>query len=496
MIAKVPGSDAKRGGSGDGSGQTDADGTTGAAGSAWPAIARIGETQGTIGEGGSRLWLYTREITGRFTRSRNVTAWILMAAYLGLPWLRWHGEPFLRLDWYGSKVVVLTHSFWVQDIPLFLPAFFACMLLIFLATARLGRVWCGWACPQTVFLQFLFAPIERLLEGKATQRKQRDSGPITFDWLWRKTAKHTAFALASAVIAFSALAYFWGAENILYATIHPSSETWPGLAAVIAFGAVFYYIFAFFREQACIMLCPYARFQSVLVDESTSLIAYDTTRGERRGKGARGSREGFGDCTDCRQCVLVCPTGIDIRMGQQLECIGCARCIDACDRTMRAWKKPAGLIRYASLRELQGKPKSGNPWRLFAYAALALAMASASGILLLRRPAVAFDMARRGQSPYAHVGADSVLNPFTLHLRNNGSARLILKLAWDQGSSGTFNWEGRSFALASGQSQDLPLDLIVPVSVFRRGVSESGLVLIGPGIRENVPVRLAGPWGH
>jgi cytochrome c oxidase accessory protein FixG len=457
---------------------------------------RIGDTQGTIGEGGKRLWIYPREIMGRFTRKRTRVAWLLMAVYLGFPWLRWQGEPLMRLDWYGRKAVVLGHGFWAQDIPLFLPAFFACVLIAILATARLGRVWCGWACPQTVFLQFLFAPIEKRIEGKASRRKARDAGPITFDWLWRKAAKHAVFAAVSAIIANTMLAYFWGTSNLLYAMAHPSSQNWPGLAFVAAFGIAFYYVFAFFREQACIMVCPYARFQSVLLDEKTSLIAYDAGRGEKRGKGARGSREGLGDCTDCRQCVLVCPTGIDIRMGQQLECIGCARCIDACDRTMAAWKKPAGLVRYASLRELEGKPSKGKPWRLFAYAFLALAMSSASGILLLRRPAVAMDVVRRGQSPYERIGTDSVANAFTLHLRNNGSRRQVLNMAWDGAAQGSFNWQGRSFALASGQSMDIPLDVIVPIGKFKRGAAETGFVLTGTGIRENLGLRLAGPWGQ
>ncbi|MDB5104900.1 MAG: cytochrome c oxidase accessory protein CcoG [Fibrobacteres bacterium] len=461
-----------------------------------PGGGRIGETQGTIGEGGLRLWLYPREVTGRFTRSRHKVAWALMILYLGLPWLHWRGDSLVRVDWYGRKVIALGHAFWVQDIPIFLPAFFSFVLLAFLGTARLGRIWCGWACPQTVFLQFLFAPIEKAIEGKSSVRKARDAGPADFAWLWRKVAKHAAFALVAAWIANSALAYFWGTRNLLYAMAHPSAENWPGLALVIAFAAVFYYVFAFFREQACILICPYARFQSVLVDEDTSVIAYDSARGERRGKGPRGSREGLGDCTDCRQCVLVCPTGIDIRMGQQLECIGCARCIDACDRTMTAWKKPVGLVRYASLRDLQGKPRSGKPWRLFAYAALALIMASASAILLARRPAVAHDLLRRGQSPYVRVGADSVLNTFTLHLRNNGSERLILMLGWDGAARGTSNWEGRSFALASGQSLDLPVDLTTPASGFIRGGADAGLVLSAPGVREEIDIRLAGPWGR
>lgn len=474
-----------------------------AEGSTGPGRNRVGEAQGTIGEEGRRLWLYPREINGWFTRNRRLVAWFFMALYLGLPWLRWNGEPLVRLDWYGRKLILLSRNFWIQDIPLLMPAFFACVVIAILVTARLGRIWCGWACPQTVFLQFLFAPIEKLFEGKAARRKERDKGPVNFDWLWRKTGKHAVFALVSFFIANTALAYFWGTGNLLYAMAHPSSENWAALALVLAFAAVFYYIFAFFREQACIMLCPYARFQSVLVDEKTSLIAYDAARGEHRGKGERGSREGFGDCTDCLQCVLVCPTGIDIRDGNQLECIGCARCIDACDRTMAAWKKPAGLIRYATLGELQPAAApgakaapGGKPWRLIAYAVLASALAAASAIMLLRRPDVAMDLSRRGQAPYLRVGTDSVMNTYTLHLRNNRSERLVLKLERDVASGGTFNWEGRSFALSSGQTLDIPLDFRLPAAAFRRGSADAGLVLTGPGVREILPVRLAGPWGN
>jgi cytochrome c oxidase accessory protein FixG len=308
--------------------------------------------QGTITAEGARVWLYPREIGGRFTRARRGAAWFLLAVYLGLPWIHWRGEPLMEVDWFGRKLSLAGNFFWAKDIPLFIPGFFALILLAILATARLGRIWCGWACPQTVFLHFLFAPLERLIEGKASERKKRDAGPADFRWLWRKALKHAVFLAVSWWIANTALAYFWGVDNMAWAIAHPSARNLPGLLMVLAFTGAFYYVFAFFREQACIMVCPYARFQSVLFDERTSLIAYDEKRGEARGKGPKGDRAGLGDCTDCRQCVLVCPTGIDIRMGQQMECIGCARCIDACDRTMTAWKKPAGLIRYASLSEL------------------------------------------------------------------------------------------------------------------------------------------------
>ncbi|MEO6096029.1 MAG: cytochrome c oxidase accessory protein CcoG [Fibrobacteria bacterium] len=497
---------------------------------------RLGEAQGTIGSGGKRVWLYPKEITGKFTWNRTRTAWALMVLYLGVPWLRWQGQPLILADWPGRKLVLLGNNFWAKDIPMFLPLFFAFILMVFFATARYGRLWCGWACPQTVFLQFVFAPIERFFEGKASRRKARDEGPWSVDKLGRKLGKHAVFAVVAWWIGNTALAYSWGAPNLIQAMAHPSAENWPGLALVLVFAIVFYLNFAFFREQACILVCPYARFQSVIPDENTSLIAYDAARGEKRGKGARGSRQGFGDCTDCRQCVLVCPTGIDIRQGQQLECIGCARCIDACDRTMAAWKKPTGLVRYASLGELQGKPRSGRPWRLIIYAGLALVMTSISAALILRRPVISVDATRKGSMPYVRVvrvvpvvgevgavgvGGDSVRNAFTLHLRNNGTAQRILRLGWSGEPLGTSSWNGQVFALAGGQSLAMPLEVTVPLARFTRGrlavvmelSDKTGSIREGSfnvtslkdgtfrhgaddAIRIPFGLELAGPWGR
>lgn len=457
---------------------------------------RIGEMQGTISAEGGRVWLYPREVTGKFTRARRALAWVLLAVYLGVPWIHWRGEPLFEIDWFGRRLMILGHYFWPKDIPLFLPGILALLLIAVGTTARFGRLWCGWACPQTVFLQFLFGPIERLIEGKAAVRKQRDARGISFDLVWRKAVKLGIFLGISWWVANTALAYFWGMDNMVWAIQHPSARNFPGLMLVLAFTAAFFYVFAYFKEQACIMLCPYARFQSVLFDESTSTVAYDEKRGERRGKGPQGSREGFGDCTDCRQCVLVCPTGIDIRQGNQLECIGCARCIDACDRTMAAWKKPAGLIRYASLHELQGKPGGGAHMRLIAYGGLSLLMGTVCLLLLLHRPAISADLVRRGQSPYEKIDSASVRNVYTLFLRNNGSQRRVVRIGWDGTAAGTTNWDGREFAIAGGAAATIPVDITVPVSAFTRGRKDAVLALQGDGLDQAIPVGLAGPWGR
>lgn len=466
---------------------------------------RLGEAQGTIGKGGLRLWIYPREVTGTKTRQRRIVAWILLIAYLGLPWISWNGEPIFKLDIFGRRLVLAGHYFWVQDLPLLLPAIIGSALLVFLVTARFGRIWCGWACPQTVFLQFLFAPVERLIEGRASQRRERDRRPFTPDWIGRKLTKHAVFIGLSVFIGNTALAYFWGMQNLLYAIRNPSSENAMGLTFVLAFSAVFYWVFAYFREQACIMICPYARLQSVLVDERTSMVAYDQGRGEPRGRGprnareARDAREGLGDCVDCSQCVLVCPTGIDIRAGNQLECIGCTRCIDACDQTMAARKLKPGLIRYASLDELQGGARGGVPARLLVYGLLACMLLGSSAVMMMRRGELGLDLTRRGRSPYAMLGTESVANSFTLHIRNRQVFRknLTLEIALPAGQEGarpSTNWKGRSFGISGGQLLSLPLEATVPASLFRSGRLDARLVVSGDGFRESIPITLAGPW--
>ena len=477
---------------------------------------RTGEVQGTIGRGGKRLWLYPKEIEGRHTSRRTWVAWALLALYLGTPWLSWNGEPLLKLDILGRKLVAASHYYWAQDIALFLPAVLGFLVLVFLVTARFGRVWCGWACPQTVFLQFLFYPVERLVEGRASARRERDRHPFTPDWLWRKAVKFLIFALLSGLIANTALAYFWGMDNLLYAIRHPSPQNAMGLAFVLAFSAVFFWVFAYFREQACVMVCPYARLQSVLVDQDTSMVAYDQARGEKRGRGSRGRREGLGDCVDCNQCVLVCPTGIDIRNGSQLECLGCMRCIDACDRTMDARGFPKGLVRYASLSELEKRPVPRLSARVAVYGALALSLFGASAAMLALRGDVGVDVLRKGSSPYAMTAAGEVRNTYTLHLRNRKATRATLTLSVEIAdvaapaataataaaatptatpAAATTNWDGRGFAISGGQLLDLPLEVTVPANRFRLGRLEARLVLVGEGgYRETVPLVLAGPW--
>ncbi len=453
------------------------------------------DTQPTIGRGGRRVWIYPRETKGPLTRRRGWVAWALLFVYLGVPWLRWDGAPLLQVDVFARRLLLFGNAYYPQDIILFLPGFLAFIVFVFLFTAKYGRAWCGWACPQTVFLQFVFAPIERLVEGRAHVRRARDDFGFTPQWLARKVFKHALFLAVAAVIGNTALAYFWGRDNVLWALTNPPSENPAGFAFVVGFTAVFYWVFAFFKEQACVIVCPYAKFQSVLLDDRSLVVGYDTGRGEPRGRGAKDGRAGLGDCVDCGHCVQVCPTGIDIRKGQQLECIACTRCIDACDTIMEAWKKPAGLIRYDSQAGLEGRKPDRARLRLVAYGLLATVLAAVSATLIVTRPDVSVDAIRRGAEPYYAVGADSVLNTFTVQVRNKGRERRTLTLGFGDDFPGRHNWHERPFAVGSGQLRTLQLDVVVARDAFVAGRLPASLRVGNGGDARRVNITLAGPMG-
>jgi cytochrome c oxidase accessory protein FixG len=456
---------------------------------------RLGEneTQPTIGAGGKRNWIYAREVKGWFTRRRHLVAWILLAAYLGVPWMQWDGLPLVQVDVFAWRLSLLSDYYYPQDIGRFLPGFLAFIVFVFLFTAKWGRVWCGWACPQTVFLQFVFAPLEKWIEGRASVRRARDAAGFSWDKAWRKVLKHGAFLAVAALIGNTALAYFWGRDNVLWALSNPPWANPAGFAFVAAFTLLFYWVFAFFKEQACVIVCPYAKFQSVLLDERSLIVGYDAVRGEPRGKMAGGKRDGLGDCVDCRQCVAVCPTGIDIRHGVQLECLHCTRCIDACDDIMKAWKKPSGLIRYASLNELAGKASRGARKRLFVYGTLMAVLGAISAWLVFTRPEVAIDPLRQGREPYVMLGPDSVVNTFILNLRNKSPHRREVGVEFAGNFAGKHDWEGRRYSLGSGQRRSLAFRVVAHRSAFTGGKREVEMLLRDGSETWKFTVLLVGP---
>ncbi|RIJ49316.1 cytochrome c oxidase accessory protein CcoG [Maribellus luteus] len=301
-----------------------------------------------LNERGGRKWVYAKKPSGKWWKRRTIVAWLLLGFWVAVPFIRINGNPLILLDIANRKFIIFGAIFWAQDTFILALLMLSFVLFIVLFTVTYGRLWCGWTCPQTIFLEMVFRRIEYLIEGDYRERHQLDNSPWTTKKIFKKTLKHGIFILISVAMTNVFLMWFIGSERWLQLITEPISQHLGGFGIMLLISAVFYWIYSFFREQICTMVCPYGRMQGVLLDSKSIMVAYDYVRGEPRG--GRGS----GDCTDCKQCISVCPTGIDIRNGTQLECINCTACIDQCNKIMKVIGKPQGLIRYTSEAAIKG----------------------------------------------------------------------------------------------------------------------------------------------
>ena len=385
----------------------------------------------SITRDGRRRWIYARQPTGRFYRWRTVLSWFLLAFLFLAPFITVNGQPLVLLDIVERRFALFGLVFWPQDFYLVVLLALTALVGLALSTAAVGRIWCGWLCPQTVFMEMLFRKIEYLVEGTAVQQLRRNRGPWNADRLRRVLLKQAIFFALSFVIANVFLAYIIGADELLTIVTDPPQEHLAGLAAITVFSFVFYAVFARFREQACLVACPYGRVMSSLIDRHTIKVTYDTRRGEPRGKigSARSSGEAAkGDCVDCHYCVTVCPTGIDIRNGIQLECLDCTACIDACDDVMRRIGRPTGLIRLTSHEALYSKPV----WlttRVKAYAAVWVVLAATVTGLLAARPDLDVLVLRQPGTLFATVNGGDIANFYNVQVFNRTSRNLPFEIA-------------------------------------------------------------------
>ena len=337
----------------------------------------------TVDKQGKRVWVYPKKPSGKFTRWRQWLGYSLVGLLFAGPFIRIGGEPLLMINLVERRFVFFGQSFWPQDFLIFVLGFLAFVVFVTLFTVAFGRLFCGWVCPQTVFMEHVFRRIEYAIEGDWKQQQALNKGPLTSNKAVKKTTKHLIFFVISFLIGNTFLAYIIGSDELFHIIREPASQHVGGLSAMFLFSGAFYGNFAFFREQACTTVCPYGRLQGVLLDRKSIVIAYDHVRGEARGlfrKNEVRSDAGKGDCIDCKACVHVCPTGIDIRNGTQLECVNCTACIDACDHMMEGVGLPTGLIRYASEAEIADKKPFTFTLRLKAYSAVLTAII---GVLLL-----------------------------------------------------------------------------------------------------------------
>ena len=368
----------------------------------------------TIREDGSRPYLYPADARGKFATARRWSALGLIAFYLSLPWIQIGGYPAVFIDVADRRFHLFGLTLAAQDMWLMFFVITGLGFSLFFITALLGRVWCGWACPQTVFLDHVYRRIERWIDGDAVQRRKLAAAPLSLNKIARRAVKHALYLVVSAVITHLFLAYFVSLPEV-WSMMHAApAEHWSAFGFILISTGILYFNFAWFREQLCIVICPYGRLQSALIDDNTMVIGYDATRGEPRGKVGTPNA---GSCIDCSRCVQVCPAGIDIRQGLQLECIGCTACIDACDEVMTRLDRPTGLIRYDSQNAFTGKRTRWFRPRIALYGVLLLAGACvATWALSTVRPAN-LGVTRITGAPY-FVDTTFVRNQYLVRLVN------------------------------------------------------------------------------
>lgn len=386
------------------------------------------ERLATTDEQGNRVYLHPEDVKGPWRDRRHIVYWFLIGLYLVLPWIYIKNKPALLIDLMNREFTFIGFTFYGMDPILFFLITISLLFFIAFMTSLLGRVWCGWGCPQTVFIQALFMKIETFFEGTARQRRALEQAPMSFSKFFKKSMKWIIFTLISLHIAHTFIGYFVGPRELFYITLHSPMEHVGLFTATMLISFIFLLDFGWFREQFCIIACPYGRMQSVLMDENSLIVAYDEKRGEPR-RGLPGViKTDEGDCINCYNCVKVCPTGIDIRRGTQLECIACTNCIDACDEIMIKINKPKGLIRYGSETELQGGKRKIVTPRSIIYLLIAFFFIG-SIFAFLNNSSKLQMIFLRGKETFVQNG-NEIINRFSLKINHQGDRnyKLVFKL--------------------------------------------------------------------
>jgi cytochrome c oxidase accessory protein FixG len=375
----------------------------------------------TVSKEGKRVWVYPKKPKGILYNYRKVVASVLLAFLLIAPHLRYKGDPFILLNILERKFIIFGIIIWPQDFHIIVLSLIALVVFIILFTVVFGRIFCGWVCPQTIFMEFVFRQIEYWIEGDYSEQKKLNRLEWKAEKIRKKTMKQSLFFIISFIIANTFLSYLIGSDKLWQLMADGPAAHVGSFLAVVVFSGVFYFIFAFFREQVCLIACPYGRLQGVMLDSKSIVVAYDFKRGEPRGKHnplEDRSAAAKGDCIDCSSCVVVCPTNIDIRNGTQLECINCTACIDACDAIMDKTGKPRGLIRYDSLKGIREGVKSIFTIRSMAYSAVLTVLLLIVGSLLIFRTDFETSILRQKGTLFQEYGESSYSNIYQIEVIN------------------------------------------------------------------------------
>jgi len=444
----------------------------------------------TLNRDGSRRWIRPKISSGRYYRRRLITAWALIIVFTMIPILRLGGKPLMLFDIPRREFSFFGATFLPTDTFLLMLLLFSIFIGIFLITAVLGRVWCGWACPQTVYMEYLYRPIERWIEGGRARQLELDAqGPDL-----RRMLKYLVFFVISAFLANTFLAYFVGWDRLLGWITSPPTSHPAAFGVMLGTTLLMFFDFAWFREQTCIVACPYGRFQSVLLDRQSLIVGYDSGRGEQRAKWRRNEERTAGDCIDCGLCVSTCPTGIDIRDGLQMECIHCTQCIDACDAVMDRIGLDRGLVRYTSQAELESGKRSFLRPRLIVYSVILAVMFGAFAVSLAGKSTADVTLLRGIGAPFTVLPNGEISNQIRVKIANRSpEERSYLIELIDAGEMVLIAPEN-PLTVAAGDTQMTGAFVTGPRSAFSGGETTVTLK-IGDGVdySRQLTYRILGP---
>ncbi len=449
----------------------------------------------TINQDGNREYVFPKKPKGKLYNYRKIVSWLLLIFFFGMPFVKMGGEPFFLIDVIHRKFIFFGQIFWPQDTYIFAVMMLTLIVFIVVFTVSLGRLWCGWACPQTIFMEMVFRKIEYWIDGDAAKQRKLAKGSFTFEKFWKRTVKYIIFVVIAHLIALTLFAWVISFDGLVQLLGEPISENSAAITGLAVLTGFLIFIYSWFREQVCLILCPYGRLQGVLLDKNSIVVAYDYIRGEQKGpmrKGEDRKPAEKGDCVDCRACVQVCPTAIDIRNGTQLECVNCTACIDACNHTMERVGLPKGLIRFDSERGISTGTKLKLNTRLIAYISVLVILFTFLNYLLFSRADVEATILRTPGMLYQEQDNNQISNLYNIKVVNKKRVDypIEIKLLSPVGSilipagemkvKGASSTEGVFFVFLDKDKVDGKIPINIGVFTGEKLIEEIDLTFVGP----------------